>query len=272
MSLKYITRANKELFKPIIQELSDQTSKKFDKDSKTFNQLNQWKDEELLSTVATRYTSSNKDTTYITKHELINLMDWKLNIGTFRPSLPKLIRSNTEETVKEVTKAGFKIMLDYFKKLPSDFWSHATNEDLADYKKLIRQAMKELCNLKGVGPATSSLIMNCLYKIQPAFAPPFFSDESFMYFVLDPSKPGEKIKYSVKEYVEELLPVYFRLLKDYNEGTFTELERGGWAIKYYSMYRGDKLINIKSPFDKEDWEAFHDNEEVEPPKKKKRST
>ena len=176
MSLKYIIKANEELFNPIIRELSEQTSKKFDKDSKTFNQLNQWKDEELLSTVATRYTSSNKDTTYITKDELINLMDWKLNIGTFRPSLPKLIRSNTEESVKEVTKAGFKIMLDYFQKLPSDFWSHATNEDLNDYKKLIRQAMKELCKLKGVGPATSSLIMNCLYKIQPMFAPPFFSD------------------------------------------------------------------------------------------------
>ncbi|CCG21980.1 hypothetical protein CORT_0B02650 [Candida orthopsilosis Co 90-125] len=275
MSLKYITKANNELFKPIIRELSDQTSKKFDNNSKTFQQLNQWKDDELLEIIAGRYLSSNKDTTYITKSELINLMDWKLSIGTFRPSLPKLIKSNNEESVIEVTKAGFKILLNYFKDLSSGFWISAADEKLDEYKKHIRQAMKELCKLKGVGPATSSLLMNCLYEIQPKFTPPFFSDESFMYYVLDPTKPGEKIKYSVKEYVEELLPVYFKLLRSYPEGAFTELERGGWAIKYYSLFNDDKLINVKSPFDEnEEWKTFKDDEveSSEPPKKKKRST
>ncbi|KAI5960031.1 hypothetical protein KGF57_001975 [Candida theae] len=273
MSLKYITKANKELFKPIIQELSEQSSKKYDKENKTFEQLNQWKDDDLLSTVASRYSKSNKNTTYITKDELVNLMDWKLSIGTFRPSLPKLIRSNSEDTVVQVTKAGYKLMLEYFKKLPSNFWSSASEENLSDYKKLIRQAMKEFCKLKGVGPATSSLIMNCLYKVEPKFTPPFFSDESFMYYVLDPQKPGEKIKYSVKEYVEELLPVYFKLLKSYPEETFTELERGGWALKYFYLYHEDKLINVESPFEDDQWKRFDDENEtesVEPPKKKKK--
>ncbi|KAI5969758.1 hypothetical protein CANMA_001220 [Candida margitis] len=275
MSLNYITRANKELFKNIIRELSDQTSKKFDSDTKTFQQLDHWKDNQLLDTVADRYASSKRDTTYLTKSELVNLMDWKLNIGTFRPTLPKLIKSNDEETVKEVTKSGFKMLLGFFKDLPSDFWSVATADQLADYKKHIRQAMKELCKLKGVGPATSSLIMCCLYKIQPKFTPPFFSDESFMYYVIDPTKPGEKIKYSVKEYVEELLPVYFKLLRNDPESTFWQLERGGWAVKYFSLYKDDKLVNIKSPYgDSEEWESFQKGEEedsTEPPKKKKRA-
>ena len=276
MSIKYITKANKELFVPIIRELSDQTSKKFDHNSKTYEELNDWKDHELLDAVANRYSNSNRATTYITKDELVNLMDWKLNIGTFRPSLPKLIRSNDEEQVEDATKVGFKILLDYFNSLPTDFWSIATDEELDKYKKVIRQAMKELCKLKGVGPATSSLIMTCLYNIQPKYTTPFFSDESFMYYVLDPTKPGQKIKYSVKEYVEELLLVYFKLLKSDPEVTFVELERGGWTIKYFSLYHDDKLIDIKSPYtNDEEWETFKVDVEVdslEPPKKKRKKS
>ena len=44
-------------------------------------------------------------------------------------------------------------------------------------------------------------------------------------------RPGEKIKYNMKEYIEELLPVYLEIISQYPDVTMNTLERGGWALK-----------------------------------------
>ncbi|KAI3404744.2 COX18 [Candida oxycetoniae] len=264
---------------------------KYDDNTKTFEELDHWKEKDLPCLLKKRYQGSEEVTTYLTKSELINLMDWKLNKGTFRPSLPKLIKSNDEEAVKKVTENGYKIIIDYFKSLPRDFWSSETTiEAQQTYSKTIRTAFKKLCELRGVGPATASLVLNCLTGIYPNLTPPFFSDESFIYYVIDPSRPDTKIKYSVKEYADELLPVYFDLMRQIPDYTLHDLEKGAWSLKYYDMYRDDKLINVANPFDKKDegWNKFekkisssqtnssrkgnasNSKDEIDPPKKKRK--
>ena len=263
MSLQYICRANDKLYKLIIKELSEQIPKRYDDGTKTFAELDDWKNEELPRLLKKRFTSSHDKFTYITKAELVNLMDWKLAKGTFRPSLPKLIKSNNEETVKEVTQRGFQNILSYLKELPKHFWIEATEDELQNYSKVIRSTFKILCELKGVGPATASLLLSCLCSIFPRLAPPYFSDESFMYYVFDEANADhtKKIKYSVKEYADELLPVYYDLLKEANsELTPAVLEKGAWALKTYDLHQDDTLVNVENPFEgdvkSESWRKF----------------
>lgn len=62
----------------------------------------------------------------------LNLSYYTFQRGKFRPRLMNLIKSNTAETVTEVTTLGFEYLPD------------------------IEKAIKKLSELKGVGPATAS--------------------------------------------------------------------------------------------------------------------
>jgi hypothetical protein len=115
---------------------------------------------------------------YITKAELTSLMDWKLTHGTFRPALRGLVAQNDDHTVETVTRDGLALWPD------------------------VKASIKKLSELRGVGPATASLLLSVAY---PEDAP-FFSDELFCWAMADYEK-GEvdwrrKIKYSVAEYLE----------------------------------------------------------------------
>ncbi|KAF6060475.1 hypothetical protein FOB64_006676 [Candida albicans] len=247
MSIKidHILKSSKELYPRIIEELSSQFTKKYDKNTKTFAQLNTWKEDELTNTLLKRYQET--ETTWITKDELINLLDWKLAKGKFRPMLPKLIKSNDNIDVEEITKQGYQYLLDYFK-------LHTSNDKQKQQPKLLDKFW-------GVGPAMASLLANLLIKINPYLTPPFFSDESFSFYYMESFRPGEKIKYNMKEYIEELLPVYLEIISQYPDVTMNTLERGGWALKNYQIQRNEKLANIEIEYITTTTTDNDDNEE-----------
>ncbi|GAB7335346.1 hypothetical protein MBLNU13_g07736t1 [Cladosporium sp. NU13] len=113
---------------------------------------------------------------YLTKTEVATLVDWKLSHGKFRPSLKGLVQQNSEEFVNETTTEGFS----------EGSWAHS---------------LDVLTRLKGIGPATASLLLS---TSDPETLP-FFSDELFRWaFWENKSGAGwdRKIKYSVKEYRE----------------------------------------------------------------------
>ncbi|KAK3670532.1 hypothetical protein LTR78_009636 [Recurvomyces mirabilis] len=112
------------------------------------------------------------------KHELVTLMDWKLSHGKFRPSLKKLINENDEEQVLKTTSHAFEL----YEQEPDD----------------IKNVMSQLCQLRGVGPATASLILS----VQNETDIPFFSDELFRWAFWNKSGWEQKIKYTAKEYIE----------------------------------------------------------------------
>ncbi|KAK6199269.1 uncharacterized protein RJT21DRAFT_45536 [Scheffersomyces amazonensis] len=232
----YLEKAANELYEPIIQELSSQSTKKYDKDKLTFEELTQWRHEKLPTILNQRF--KDNDHTWLTKDELILLMDWKLAAGKFRPTLPKLIKSNEENDVIDITKSGFDILLQFTKPIGTK-----------EYQSTVKDSIKKISQLRGVGPATASLMLSLLYKINKTIAPPFFSDESFIYYVIQPIRPQTPIKYNIKEYIEELLPVYFKILKVRNDLDMQLLERGAWSIQQMILNQIDKLINVKVPFE-----------------------
>ena len=71
-----------------------------------------------------------------------------------------------------------------------------TPETLAEN---VQSVVKRLTELKGVGPATASLLLSVAYPR----AVPFFSDELFYWTAATGEKVKlEKIKYNLKEYGE----------------------------------------------------------------------
>lgn len=99
--------------------------------------------------------------------------------GTYRPNLAKLVAENSVKDVRETTKKAFA--------------EYAANN--FDYAKSIATLSK----LKGIGPATASLLLSCYDPVKV----PFFSDELYRYLHWSDAKTkgwDRKISYTMKEY------------------------------------------------------------------------
>lgn len=94
--------------------------------------------------------------------------------GTFRPSLPKLVGSNKQPKVLEVTKDAF----DHYAAHPYD----------------IKAAVDKLSVLKGIGPATASLLL-AVHDPENVI---FFGDEVWAWLCNNGERSG--LKYNVEEF------------------------------------------------------------------------
>jgi hypothetical protein len=137
----------------------------------------------------------SQDPSYFTKVQLVTLMDWKLSHGKFRPALPKLIKENNAKVVQAITQNALEQL-------------RLSSKRLEDVKEDgLRRCLDELCKLRGVGPATASLLMS----VYDSDRLPFFSDELYRWLFWDEpmsaaaAKKGSgwsrEIKYDVKAYM-----------------------------------------------------------------------
>ncbi|KDR83276.1 hypothetical protein GALMADRAFT_221182 [Galerina marginata CBS 339.88] len=161
--------------------------------------------QKIVSKVPTRTPA------HITLPELQAIMEYKLAFGQNRPALRAMIRKNSAAQVKDASERALAHALD--------------DGDWAEVQK----AMNVLCELKGVGPATASLILSLLY---PSTIP-FFSDEATV-DVLAPSGGRKGIKYTAKTY-KALYDALDGICASINQNTPTEdpirrgeLERAIW--------------------------------------------
>ncbi len=95
--------------------------------------------------------------------------------GKFRPTLMKLVTSNEEASAEQTIQEAMKV-----------YWAdHNTSK-----------ALDMITKLKGIGPATASLLLS----VHDANRVIFFSDEAFYWLCRDGQK--SPIKYNAKEYAE----------------------------------------------------------------------
>lgn len=80
----------------------------------------------------------------ITKEELLSVVSWKFSVGKPRHALMKHLRSNTEASVREHSKAAI---------------AEARGTAEAEMQSS-KKALEELIHLKGVGPATASAVLS----------------------------------------------------------------------------------------------------------------
>lgn len=110
---------------------------------------------------------------HITQPELSRIMRFKLARGSWRPRLQNFVDQADNEEVVSLSTIAFQ-----------DF-------DPDDYEATLKSSIKTLSTLRGVGPATASLILSAYTD-----AIPFFADEAYKTVF-----PGEKIKYDLRGYL-----------------------------------------------------------------------
>lgn len=230
-----LLNAEELLYSVVSSKLFLLSQKQYNDEKWSLVELDQWKTEQLPKILQKRH---QKGKLHITKDELVLIMQWKLSVGKFRPTLPKLIASNGKTDVETVSADAFAF---FIKECESGKLT------LADYQRIIRESLKILCVLRGVGPATASLVLSLLTEITD-LAPPFFSDECFIYIVRDALRPKMPIKYNVKEYVDELIPVLYQVAQD-TKKPIELLQRGAWALKTYDNLKLTSLEDVELPFE-----------------------
>ncbi|PHH65718.1 hypothetical protein CDD82_1634 [Ophiocordyceps australis] len=119
----------------------------------------------------------------LTKSHVARLVDWKLRHGKYRPSLAALVASNSPSVMQSTISAAL----------------HTYRAALAT-PSARRDAIKALCVLRGVGPATASLLLAVHDPARVAF----FSDEAFAWLCAgegsSSSSSSSWPKYSAAEY------------------------------------------------------------------------
>ncbi|KAJ5562183.1 hypothetical protein N7461_000944 [Penicillium sp. DV-2018c] len=188
-------------------------------------QLDKWRYETLPRILAERAEESvskgEGKSLHLLKEELIGLMEWKLKHGINRPMLKGMIKSNPETTIKKSTTAASAL-------LPSASNLKSSSDSIAsEFPKSSLEALTT--PLRGVGPATASLILSVLSIASRSQEKqnqnqnhveevPFYSDDVYLWVcLLDypgmPERKGEKVKY--KKDSGELIARYD--VKEYRE-------------------------------------------------------
>ncbi|KAG9101449.1 hypothetical protein FRC06_003009 [Ceratobasidium sp. 370] len=181
-------------------------------------ELDDWRLNELATLVKSRNPA------YLDKEELQKLMDWKLTRGKFRPALPGLIGQNTQQKVKTCTQQAFSALLQ----LETDSKDEGST---SESQKSFRALLKTLCaGLKGVGPATGSLVLSVFDN-----GVPFMSDEAYVWamYADEEAASGKRklkreVKYTEKGYLD--FAVRVRGISALVERTPAEVERAGWVL------------------------------------------
>ncbi|KAK0617995.1 hypothetical protein B0T17DRAFT_591915 [Bombardia bombarda] len=117
---------------------------------------------------------SEKANTPMGIDDVTTLVEWKLRHGKFRPTLMKLVASNEADTVADTVQKA----VDQYR-------------DSSD----VSAALGVLTTLRGIGPATASLLL-AVHDGQNVI---FFADEAFYWLCCGGSKAP--IKYNLKEYM-----------------------------------------------------------------------
>ncbi|RKF83870.1 hypothetical protein GcM3_007044 [Golovinomyces cichoracearum] len=147
--------------------------KKISKNAKAGAQSLEELDEFRYRTAIANFNKNKKRTMEIS--DVIKLVEWKMHHGTFRPSLRKLVSSNSNDTLTAATKSAF------------DYYSKNKNDITGTLEKITKP-------LRGIGPATGSLLLS----IHDPENIVFFSDELYRWLCIDGRKVS--LRYTIKEF------------------------------------------------------------------------
>ncbi|OBR10027.1 Calcium/calmodulin-dependent protein kinase [Colletotrichum higginsianum IMI 349063] len=181
-------------YEPLIESIS--VSKGAKAGQKTLQELDQFRFVEapaLFSQDAPRRTMDHDDVKL--------LVDWKLRHGKFRPTLMKFVLSNDSSTVQATTIEAIE-----------------NYRDAAD----LSAALNILTKLKGIGPATASLLLAVHYPEKIIF----FSDEAYYWLCNKGQKAS--LKYNMKEY--ESLNAEARKLMKRLDVSATDIEKVAYVL------------------------------------------
>ncbi|RGP68450.1 hypothetical protein FSPOR_5329 [Fusarium sporotrichioides] len=150
----------------VLQRISDE--KGVENGQKSLKDLDEYRYNEALGTF-----DAGKRIRPMTIDDVKTLVEWKLRHGKFRPTLMKLVSSNDPDDAQDVIKQAIEVY---------------------DEKTDTVATLDVLTKLRGIGPATASLLL----AVHDASRVIFFADEAFWWLCC--SGKQSPIKYNAKEY------------------------------------------------------------------------
>lgn len=210
-------------------------------------------DEERYTTIPKRLQEQPTGSATLSKEEVATLVDWKLAHGKFRPTLRSLVQQNDENTIAEVTRDAF-----------------ASYDKSVKDARAAKSALATLTKLRGIGPATASLLLS-VFDTGNA---PFFSDELFRWCMYEDSKGqgwDRDIKYNLKEYLELYDKVHafkerFRKAFD-RELSVVDIEQVAYTLVKGSVDSQTGGEKADGPSKKRKVDSKNDDDEIEEKKK-----
>ncbi|KAJ5151882.1 hypothetical protein N7492_010177 [Penicillium capsulatum] len=145
--------------------ITDQTAK--------FLRLDTWRYEAMPDIIAGRKSTCEEgEDVSLTKEELVNVMEWKTSHGLPRPTLMGMVKSNQQKNVAKYTAVALAA-------LPSKDPIEAPDEAFP------KASIAALDPLRGIGPATASLILS-IATASDKFGNqvPFYSDDLYLWLCL----------------------------------------------------------------------------------------
>ncbi|KXG51567.1 uncharacterized protein PGRI_089600 [Penicillium griseofulvum] len=170
---------------PTKTELDPSQEKHILEEIDKFLQLDQWRYEELPKIIAERANESHKGSglegTHLLKEELIDIMEWKTKHGVSRPMLMGMVKSNPVATITKSTSTAFAALPDADTVAPNDAFPKASLDALTTL-------------IRGVGPATASLILSIATVLYAKKQVPFYSDDVYLWLCLMDFPDGRDVK------------------------------------------------------------------------------
>ncbi|CAG7938040.1 unnamed protein product [Penicillium salamii] len=153
-----------------------------------FLELDRWRYENLPKTVFERKDgSTGVEGAFILKDELVSIMDWKMKHGVFRPALMGMIKGIPDKSVKQATSSAFASLPKADPTAPLEAFPKSSLDALT-------------APLRGVGPATASLILSIGTGLEDSGRQvPFYSDDVYLWLVLNdlPESADQEEKSSI---------------------------------------------------------------------------
>ncbi|KAJ5185900.1 hypothetical protein N7491_006229 [Penicillium cf. griseofulvum] len=171
---------------PTKTELDPPQEKHILEETEKFLQLDRWRYEELPKIIAKRATEgqngSGPEGTHLLKEELIDIMEWKTKHGVSRPMLMGMVKSNPVATITKSTSTAFAALPDADPVIsPTDTFPKASLDALT-------------APIRGVGPATASLILSIATVFGAKKEVPFYSDDVYLWLCLMDFPDGRDVK------------------------------------------------------------------------------
>ncbi|EEA27670.1 hypothetical protein TMatcc_004033 [Talaromyces marneffei ATCC 18224] len=174
------------------------------------------------------------DSLFMNKEELVQLMEWKLKHGQYRPALAGMIKTNNPEVVHKTTCDAFKALID---KTPT----HDSLEETFPKKSqdiLVKP-------LRAVGPATASLILAVATEGKKNEIP-FYSDDIYWWLCLGLFPGSEKNRYNDKKAAKSMRDDG-RLDVKYNMEEYRELYEEVFKLRHRLNHGDDEKDQKEEP-------------------------
>jgi len=139
----------------------------------------------------------------INKEQLIQIAEWKMTRGVWRPRNKSLIENNSDASVVKTSKEAIQIL----------------QEEADISPDAIKRSLSHLCKLQGIGPATASAVLS-----GSSSQIPFMSDEGLGYFNIP-------LKYTLSDYMSYYVKILALARSLSGNCNLRTLEQAIWVKK-----------------------------------------